>query len=773
MDNQNKTYKELLEEIKTLREENERLKREIQNNDLGKIKELETIQYENNILKLILNTIPQCVFWKDKNFVFQGCNIAFAKLFNLKPEDIIGNNDYDIIKSKEEVEEYLKDDFEVMQSQKPKFDILNYFTSSNNEHIIFSTTKIPLFDEKNDVCGILGVLNDITEYKQIKDELFESNKNITSLFEAMSEMLVLHELVFDENNSEVIDYRILDCNDTFTKITGISKEKAVGSLASELYGIGVAPYLDIYKEVAISGKPHKFETYYEPLNSQFIISVISPSPNRFATITVDITEQKKLLNRIIESEKKFRTYIDKSPDGVFVTDENANFVEVNDAATKFLGYSQEELLTKSIKDILAPEFWEEGLIHHINVFEKGSGYGDYKFIKKNGDTIWMTVNDIKLSSNRVIAFVNDISHRIKIEEELQNSMKFNETILQTIPYSMSIVNKTGKVLFANSILENQFGDLWKSKKCWELFKDNKERCELCPLLTKIKIGETVTTEVSDVLGGRILLITHTGMYYKGEEAILEVYQDITDRKLMEQELIIAKEKAEESDRLKTAFLQNMSHEIRTPLNGIIGFSNLLKDENNTQEDIYEFTTIITKSSNRLIELVNNILDISRIETEQLTINLQFFSVVSLLNDLYMFFKHKIDTNEITFDVQIKDNLFEYKVYSDEAIIYQIFVNLLNNAIKFTKKGSINFGFELIENEVLFFVKDTGIGISEKRINHIFDRFVQGDNTMTRGYEGAGLGLSICKGMIETLGGNIWVISKENEGSTFYFTVPIV
>ncbi|MGA2296447.1 MAG: ATP-binding protein, partial [FCB group bacterium] len=236
------------------------------------------------------------------------------------------------------------------------------------------------------------------------------------------------------------------------------------------------------------------------------------------------------------------------------------------------------------------------------------------------------------------------------------------------------------------------------------------------------------------------------------------------------ELIIAKDKAEESDKLKTAFLQNMSHEIRTPLNGIIGFSGLLNAENISKDDIREFTAIISQSGKRLIEIVNNVLDISKIQTGQVNLEQKPILINSIFSDLFTFFSSFADTKNIKLNYHNLDDKFR-TIYSDEAKLHQILTNLINNAIKFTKSGSIDFGYEIKDNVIQLYVKDTGIGIQADMYERIFDRFTQAESTLSRNYEGAGLGLAICKGLVELLGGKIWVESEINKGTTFFFTLP--
>jgi len=237
------------------------------------------------------------------------------------------------------------------------------------------------------------------------------------------------------------------------------------------------------------------------------------------------------------------------------------------------------------------------------------------------------------------------------------------------------------------------------------------------------------------------------------------------------DLEIAKQRAEESDKLKTAFLQNMSHEIRTPLNGILGFSKLLTDSNLTKEEITEFTSIIHQSGIRLLDLVNNVLDISKIETKQIEVNLSNFSINSLISDLYSFFTPLANTNKlsINYNTTLLDQ--ESIILSDEGKIHQVLSNLISNAIKFTPSGSIDYGYNIENDKITFFVKDTGIGITKHLHEKIFRRFVQAEDTIGRNYEGAGLGLAICKGLVEMMGGTIWIDSEIGNGSTFYFSIP--
>ncbi len=236
------------------------------------------------------------------------------------------------------------------------------------------------------------------------------------------------------------------------------------------------------------------------------------------------------------------------------------------------------------------------------------------------------------------------------------------------------------------------------------------------------------------------------------------------------ELILAREKAEESDQLKLAFLRNMSHEIRTPLNAIIGFSNLLKEGGMSKSEIEEYTSIINKSGYRLIEMITNILHMSAIQTGLLEIKEKPILIESLFANLFATFNPIAKMKNIQLNYHNANDKLRF-FYSDEAKVFQIFSNLINNAIKFSESGNIDYGYEIKENMIHFYVKDTGIGIPPELYHQIFESFRQADLTLTRQYEGSGLGLAICIGLLQALGGKIWVESVVNKGSTFFFSLP--
>jgi hypothetical protein len=247
--------------------------------------------------------------------------------------------------------------------------------------------------------------------------------------------------------------------------------------------------------------------------------------------------------------------------------------------------------------------------------------------------------------------------------------------------------------------------------------------------------------------------------------------DISKRKLAEQELIKAKENAEESDRLKTAFLQNMSHEIRTPLNGIIGFTDLLAEGNISKKEMKVFSNLIHTSSDRLIEIVNNVLDISSIQTHQVKIEQKPILIHTVFTDIQNRFSPLAKTKNISLTCH-NQNDETTTIFTDEAKLTQILSNLINNSIKFTKSGKIEYGFEVHDDFLQFYVKDTGIGIPVDKRDKLFDIFIQVEQSMTKNYEGAGLGLAISKGLVLLLGGSIRLQSEIGKGTTIYFNIPI-
>lgn len=242
-----------------------------------------------------------------------------------------------------------------------------------------------------------------------------------------------------------------------------------------------------------------------------------------------------------------------------------------------------------------------------------------------------------------------------------------------------------------------------------------------------------------------------------------------------EKLQLAIEKAEESNRLKSAFLANMSHEIRTPMNGVIGFSKLLIDSPDMDSVTkIKFLNIINKSGYVLLNLINDIIDLSKIEANQLKINYSDCRLNEIIDELFSFFindKENIDKTqiELKFSKGIPDP--DFTILSDGNRIRQVLYNLLSNAIKFTQHGFVEFGYYFELPQIIFYVKDTGIGLSKFECEIIFERFRQIDDSSTRRYGGSGLGLSISKGVVESMKGKIWVESEKSQGSTFYFSIP--
>jgi PAS domain S-box-containing protein len=253
--------------------------------------------------------------------------------------------------------------------------------------------------------------------------------------------------------------------------------------------------------------------------------------------------------------------------------------------------------------------------------------------------------------------------------------------------------------------------------------------------------------------------------------VIAIGTDINERKCAEIELIKAKEKVEESDRLKTTFLQNMSHEIRTPLNAISGFSGMLNKTDLSDEKRKSFVSIIQNNSKQLISIVSDILTISSLETKQEKLSIDKVCINNIIVELLAIFKQQAQNQNISIYAKQQLSDKQTEIYTDKIKVTQILTNLLTNAIKFTYEGFIEFGYNLKDYEFEFYVKDSGIGIKPEMHEKIFERFRQADKAIDKLYGGTGLGLAISKAFTELLGGKIWVQSELEKGSTFYFTIP--
>ena len=385
-------------------------------------------------------------------------------------------------------------------------------------------------------------------------------------------------------------------------------------------------------------------------------------------------------------------------------------------------------------------------------------------------------------------FKEENERRKKSEAALRSSEEQIKLFKQAVDSSSVVITITdveGKIIYANPFFLETTGysydevigsnpRILKSghqsrefyKKMWDTILSGK--VWIGEILNKKKNGELywVKAVISPILNSKGIITN-----------FVAVKENITQSRQMMEDLLKAKEKAEESDKLKTAFLANMSHEIRTPMNGILGFAELLKEPGLNVEEQQKYIRIIERSGVRMLNIINNIVDISKIEAGLMDVKIQESDINEQIDYIYTFFKPEVEAKgmELLHKEVLPKN--EAGILTDREKLFAILTNLVKNAIKYSEKGCIEFGYVTSGGNIekpdtlTFYVKDTGIGIRKDKIDIIFDRFRQVSEGSNRNYEGVGLGLSITKAYVEMLGGRIWVESEEGLGSCFYFTLP--
>lgn len=361
-------------------------------------------------------------------------------------------------------------------------------------------------------------------------------------------------------------------------------------------------------------------------------------------------------------------------------------------------------------------------------------------------------------------------------EELESAKNNLETIFQNTIDGILIHNLQGKILSINKPAQKLLNINDEDINSLNLLQISSENLEqsLQGIWEKALKGETQIFEWRGLqfkTQKKIFIqLSINKTVWDNEVALVAVLRDFEDRIIYEEELIKAKEKAEENDRLKSAFLSNISHEIRTPMNGIVGFAELLKDKDIDEDDKQTFLSIILRSSKRMLNTINNIITISQIESDQLQLYTSRFNVNELFNQLFLSFNDTVTNKGLK--MEYTPLSYQYFITSDREKLKTILSNLLTNAIKYTDQGWIEIGFTKLENKIHFFVKDTGIGIPEKRQQAIFERFIQADIEDSEAREGTGLGLCIAQAYVSLLGSTIELESEINKGSRFYFSLPI-
>jgi len=525
------------------------------------------------------------------------------------------------------------------------------------------------------------------------------------------------------------------------------------------------------------------------------VQLLESIANQIAPLLNARLERNRAEKALVESNEYLNNLFNYANAPIIVWDNDFRITRYNHAFEVLTGRKSEEVIGEHI-ELLFPEESKESTLELIEKAALGAYWEviEIKIAHVSGvehTLIWNSAN-IKNAEGKITATIaqgQDITKRKKAEKELIKAKEKAEENEKQLRYSQEVA-RIGYYVFdiqtgfwtSSKMLDDIFGinsEFVRDVNGWNELVHPDDQKEMLDYFTanvvlrhekfdkKYRIINRLSRQTYWVHGLGTLEFDNNGNLLR----MFGTIQDITEIKKYEEELIIAKEKAEESDRLKSAFLANMSHEIRTPMNGILGFAELLKEPDLTGEEQLTFINLINKSGQRMLNIINDIVDISKIEAGLMEVHLSESNVNDQMEYIYNFFHPEASSKGLLLTIKnwlaSKDATFK----TDREKLYAILTNLVKNALKYTHVGGIEMGCSRKNNFIEFFVKDTGIGIPADRHQAVFERFVQADIEDRMAYQGAGLGLTISKTYVNTLGGEIWLESQENMGTTFYFTLP--
>lgn len=683
---------------------------------------------------------------------------------------------------------------------------------------------------------IYASARDITERIQQKQDLILAKEKTEKSEEKFRKAFYTNPEAITITIIETGTY--ISVNSGFVKMLEYTEEEILGHTSKELniwQDIANRDYFisTLKKNGIIEDFETKFRTKSGKIIDALVSSVVIELDNipHILSITRDITYRKKVENELRESKEQLHFAFEGSNDGLWDVDMKTGRVYISPRGCEILGYRPDETdqVAEVWSDLVHPDdlpLTNSNLQAHMEnktpVFEVEQRLrmksGDWKWILSRGKVVSRDENGVPLrmtgthtdiseqrasrealimknmeleaseeeirATNEELFIAYDRLKRINSELEIakekaeENEKQIN-LFFNLVPDMIAIASSNGYFLSLNKIWEKVLGftiEELKSKPFAEfIHPEDRERTfkEVENQLNKQFTINFINRYCCK--DGSYRWLEWVAIPSPDGKNLYAAARDITERKRIENELINAKEKAEESDRLKTAFLQNMSHEIRTPMNAIMGFSELLVLNFNNKQKLEYFSAIINQRCNDLLDIINDLLDIAKIESGQLPVKIETCNISKLFGELSLFFtelQKRQKKQHIALNIHPGDPA-DIQTQTDIGKLKQIFINLIGNAFKFTNQGSIEVSYRIDDGQfITFFVADTGIGIPSDKHQIIFERFTQVEQGPNRLYGGTGLGLSIVKGLVDLLKGSLWLSSQPEEGTTFYFTIPL-
>jgi len=778
-------------EYLSLNEEYLQINENLRNSNAQLIKKNEELIRSEDQYKVLIDQAADGIFVVDADGYMLNVNNSGCRLTGYSAEELKGLKLTDL---------FYKANNNQTASLIEKVKSGNAFTS---ERLILrkNGTKIPVEINIKQLSDgrFHAIFRDVSERKEAQKQLIKSEESYRNIYNSSNDGI----LIFN-----IESLKITDVNTAGMQLFGFTKNELL-SLDIDILSSGLNDFTGkrFRKLLEKSGETDSqlFDWQAKKKNGEvFWLEMDIKQANVGGNLCIlnvirDITNRKLTEEQLKQNEIRFRSLFENMSNNVAIFEvigdgEDFIFKNFNSAAEKLEGVKRSEIIGKSA-GIVFPTLNEYNLLESFKkVWETGKPAETPIIVYDNDDKIlsWTENFIYKLPSDEIVVIYDDITERKKAEFDLLKTKERYRIATEETKVAVWERNLESDKGHADAVLFEILGypipQVDDSFSIWKNYihpEDLEVIQDLNLQLKEDKIRAIDFKFRATDINGNIRWFMDKGVALKnikGETTrLIGTISDITQQQQIEEQLILAKEKAEEADNLKSTFLANMSHEIRTPMNGILGFSDLLMHEETSEEERVNYIDIIHQSGKQLLNIINDILDISKIEVGQIQINEDDCSINDMLDELQGLFKPDIKnkTNlKLKTHKELSDN--ESIVITDGVRVRQILTNLVNNAIKFTPKGYVEFGYMIIprdkptdeiKHDIQFFVKDTGIGIPDSKREIIFDPFRQSDESHTRKFGGTGLGLAISKGFVELLGGKIWHESAEKSGSTFFFTIP--